>query len=82
MRLAARFGLDQIDYRVLVLRGEQERLSQEIAYWALQQVDEGATRLTRWLEYDIYVQGGKRMRVLGDIRHSISWIPQPRVYRA
>lgn len=40
MRLAARFGLDQIDRRVLVLRGEQMRLSQEIAYWAYQQVDE------------------------------------------
>jgi hypothetical protein len=38
--LAGRFGLDQIDRRVLVLRGEQMRLSQEIAYWAYQQVDE------------------------------------------
>ncbi len=39
IRLAARFSLDQIDRRVLVLRGEEMRLSQEIAYWAYQQVD-------------------------------------------
>src|SRR5207253_5114812 len=41
MRVAARFGLDEIDRRVLVLRDGQMRLSQEIAYWAYQQVDEG-----------------------------------------
>src|SRR5206468_2978432 len=39
MRVAARFGLDEIDRRVLVLRDEQMRLSQEIAYWAYQQSD-------------------------------------------
>ena len=38
--LAVRLGLDEIDRRVLVLRDEYMRLSQEIGYWAYHQLDD------------------------------------------
>jgi hypothetical protein len=80
MRLAARFDLDQIDRRVLVLRGEQMRLSQEIAYWAYQQVDDrgnpvaGVRYLSRlggewlcWALFDTRVAGRHRPGYIGPI---------------
>lgn len=80
MRLAVRFGLDQIDRRALVLRGEQMRLSQEIAYWAYQQVDDrgnpvaGVRYISRlggewesWGLFDSRVAGRHRPGYIGPI---------------
>jgi hypothetical protein len=80
MRLAARLGLDQIDRRVLVLRGDQMRLSQEIAYWASQQVDHtgapvaGVRYVSRlggewecWALFDVRVAGRHRPGYIGPI---------------